>query len=144
VRHLVIQASVLEINGKAVVSTNVIQQSIDVINSSIIIHGIPESMDTSDPRYVPCSKHHRFSALWRRLPHGVRVAIAAFFGTAFLLVFFIGIPVAIYMQLKQRRISYNRLLVVPVDIETAPSEAPVMTGKDGYESLPAYESEPTQ
>jgi len=128
VRRITVNARVLEINGKKVVQNELIEQRLDVFMgfvaksqaSKIPYHmamaGMSAPLSASEPgclvgRHHHCIRHRRLSAMWHRLPHHARVAIAAFLGSLVILVFFVALPLAIYVQWKERRLAYQRLAV---------------------------------
>jgi len=129
VRRITINARVLEINGKKVVQQELVEQRLDVFLGfvakskprTIPFHmamagmSTPFSTEPGGNRHHHCMRHHRLSAMWHRLPHHARVAIAAFLGSLVLLVFFVALPLAVYVQWKERRLAYQRLAPVPDD-----------------------------
>jgi len=134
VRRITVNARVLEINGKKVVQNQLIEQRLDVFMgfvakskaAKIPFHMAMAGMSTpfsTEPGCLGgkrhghrhCMRHHRLSAMWHRLPHHARVAIAAFLGSLVLLVFFVALPLAVYVQWKERRLSYQRLSAVAHD-----------------------------
>jgi len=134
VRRITINARVLEINGKKVVQNELLEQRLDVfmgfvaksqpqkIPFHMAMAGMSTPLYASEPgclvgRRHHCMRHRRLSAMWHRLPHHARVAIAAFLGSLVLLVFFVALPLAVYVQWKERRLAYQRLAVVEEDDE---------------------------
>jgi len=133
VRRITVNARVLEINGKKVVQQELVEQRLDVFLGfvakskprKIPFHMAMAGMSTpfsTEPgclggnrHHRHCMRHHRLSAMWHRLPHHARVAIAAFLGSLVLLVFFVALPLAVYVQWKERRLAYQRLAPVPED-----------------------------
>jgi len=64
----------------------------------------------NDGHHGECLHHRRLASMWRRLPHATRIAVAAFLGSLVLIVFFVAIPVALYVHWKERRMgAYHRL-----------------------------------
>jgi len=127
VRRITINARVLELNGKKVVMTHFVEQRFDVFLGFVARSAprkIPYDMTmagmsipmllSAEPGCLVGSSHHcirhrRLSAMWHRLPHHARVAIGAFLGSLVLLVFFVALPLAIYVQWEERRLAYQRL-----------------------------------
>jgi len=139
VRRITVNARVLEINGKKVVQNELIEQRLDVfmgfvakskarkIPFHMAMAGMSTPFSTNEPggkrhNHRHCMRHHRLSAMWHRLPHHARVAIAAFLGSLVLLVFFVALPLAVYVQWKERRLAYQRVAVMPHSAEDDDSE----------------------
>jgi len=124
VRRITVNARVLEVNGHKVVQTELVEQVMDVFMGFVAKSHpkkIPYSMgmagmtapsldsENADGNRPSCLHHRRLAALWHRLPHHTRVALAAFLGSIVFLVFFVALPLAIYVQWKERRMAYQRL-----------------------------------
>jgi len=148
VRRITVNARVLEINGKKVVQNELVEQRLDIFLGFIARSApkkIPFDMAMAGMSAPPtpiepgclvghrhhCIRHRRLSAMWHRLPHHARVAIAAFLGSLVLLVFFVALPLAVYVQWKERRLAYQRLSLedddadmknVVVEVEGTPDE----------------------
>lgn len=119
VRRIHINAHILELNGKKVVQTDMVAQVFDIF-AGYVARGpqssIPFSqalMGMTDPtlsdsrmRYL---ENRRLVEMWHRLPHNARVAIATFLGSLLVLVFFVALPIAVYVQLKERKAAYERV-----------------------------------
>jgi transposase len=127
VRRIKVNARVIEVNGQKVVQTELVEQILDVFLGFVAKSHpkkIPYAMGmagmsapdatepgrlVSDGHRANCLHHRRLSALWHRLPHHTRVAVAAFLGSLIILVFFVALPLAVYVQWKERRLAYQRL-----------------------------------
>ncbi|RKP15387.1 hypothetical protein BJ684DRAFT_14367 [Piptocephalis cylindrospora] len=55
--------------------------------------------------YSPC--HGKLAAAWDKVPKAARIAISAFTGSILLLLFFIALPLGLYLQYREKR--YARL-----------------------------------
>jgi len=148
VRRITVHARVLEINGQKVVQNELVEQRLDIFLGFVARSSpkkIPFAMAMAGMSAPPasiepgclvghrhhCIRHRRLSAMWHRLPHHARVAIAAFLGSLVLLVFFVALPLAVYVQWKERRLAYQRLSVeeddddvknIVVEVEGTPDE----------------------
>jgi len=135
-----------KLTGKKVVQNELIEQRLDVF-LGFVARGSPRKipfdmamagMSAPSMGFEPvghrhhCIRHRRLSAMWHRLPHHARVAIAAFLGSLVLLVFFVALPLAVYVQWKERRLAYQRVSAeddddtdaknVVVEVEGTPDE----------------------
>jgi len=120
VRRISVNAHIIELNGKRIVQTELVAQVFDVF-AGYIARGpqtsIPFSqalMGMTDPTLLSESRmrfleNRRLAAMWHKLPHHARVAIATFLGSLLVLVFFVALPMAVYVQWKERRAAYERV-----------------------------------
>ena len=135
VRRITIQVKVTEINGVKVEQMELVEQVLDVLAEGWILRGIPRNLpSTNDPKEIAamqarreahrrhCMKHHRMGALWNKLPRATRVAVAAFFGSLLLLVFFVALPLAAYVHWKERRQGYQSVPMADRHLPPIPEE----------------------
>jgi len=131
VRRVTVNARVVEVDGHKVVQTDLVEQIMDVYMGKVLrgkptripvekgMAGMKASaaaMHNMDPvkmmnggHHGECLHHRRLASMWRRLPHATRIAVAAFLGSLVLLVFFVAIPITIYVHWKERKAGYHRL-----------------------------------
>jgi len=131
VRRITVNARVLEIDGKKVVQNELVEQRLDVFmgfvargspraipfRKAMAGMSAPSALTSAEPvgKRHHCFRHRRLSAMWHRLPHHARVAIGAFLGSLVLLVFFVALPLALYVQWKERRLAYQLVAVDDCD-----------------------------
>jgi hypothetical protein len=131
VRRYTVNARVVEIDGQKVVQTDLVEQIMDVYLGKVL-RGKPKRIPSEqgmmgmrktaaemrkmkaaqagDAYHGECLHHRRLANMWRRLPHTTRIAVAAFLGSLVLIVFFVAIPIAVYVHWKERRMgAYHRL-----------------------------------
>jgi hypothetical protein len=129
VRRVTVNARVVEVDGQKVVQTDLVEQIMDVYLGKVLRSKptrIPVEKGMAGMRasaaemkaiqmeenghHKECLHHRRLASMWRRLPHATRIAVAAFLGSLVLIVFFVALPVAVYVHWKERREgAYQRL-----------------------------------
>jgi len=138
VRRVTVRARVLEVDGHVVAQTDMVEQVMDVV-AGYVLRGRPRTLPLmahmagannheglSNGNHGHCLRHRRLAAMWRRLPHATRVAVATFLGSLILLVFFVALPLAMYVQWKERRVAYERVQIVePLVLEEEDEEEQV-------------------
>ncbi|KAI9228322.1 MAG: hypothetical protein DHS80DRAFT_23400 [Piptocephalis tieghemiana] len=101
---------------------------------------------SSSSSFSPC--HGKLAAAWDKVPKAARVAISAFTGSILLLLFFIALPLGLYLQYRERR--YARLALhddeesVPQYTATSnPFQEPYVASEEKahfIEPTPAYQA----
>jgi len=125
VRRVTIRVNVVEVNGVKVEQMQLVETVMDVLATGYVVRGPPTTIPaSSDPDEMAamearreahrqhCMQHQRMAALWQRLPRGTRIAIAGFFGSLLVLVFFVALPLAAYVHWKERKEGYARVGMV--------------------------------